>query len=65
MVQTEKRLLWHPRHENKFAVGGGSQITLYEWVPESFEIKQVTSQLDLTLMKVVSCLWLFSLSSIN
>ncbi|KAI0949126.1 hypothetical protein AcW1_008824 [Taiwanofungus camphoratus] len=51
MVQTEKRLLWHPRHENKFAVGGGSQITLYEWVPESFEIKQVTSQLDLTLMK--------------
>ncbi|OBZ71041.1 hypothetical protein A0H81_09439 [Grifola frondosa] len=45
VVQVEKRLVWHPRRENKFAVGGGTQITLYEWVPQSSEIKQVTSQL--------------------
>ncbi|GBE80545.1 WD40 repeat-like protein [Sparassis crispa] len=51
VAQTEKRLLWHPGRENKFVVGGGTQLTLYEWVPESSEIKQVTSQLDLTLMK--------------
>ncbi|KAF9809376.1 hypothetical protein IEO21_07417 [Rhodonia placenta] len=49
--QSEKRLSWHPRHDNRFAVGGGSQITLYEWLPESSEIKQVTAQTDLPLMK--------------
>ncbi|KAJ7727968.1 hypothetical protein B0H16DRAFT_1665587 [Mycena metata] len=47
----EKRLLWHPRQENKFVVGGGSQITLYEWVPEQQEIRHITSQHDLQFMK--------------
>lgn len=51
-VQTEKRLLWHPRLDDKFLVGGGSQVTLYEWVAESSEIKHVTSKQDLNLMKV-------------
>lgn len=52
MVQTEKRVLWNPRHKNKFVVGGNSQITLYEWAPEDPEIRHVTSQHDLQLMKV-------------
>ncbi|KAF8971267.1 hypothetical protein BDZ97DRAFT_1901867 [Flammula alnicola] len=51
MVQPDKRLLWHPRHENKFVVGGGSQITLYEWASEYPEIRHVTSQHDLHFMK--------------
>jgi hypothetical protein len=52
MVQSEKRLLWHPRRDNKFVVGGGSQITLYEWAPDYPEIRQITSQHDLQHMKV-------------
>ena len=52
VVQTEKRLIWHPRLDNKFLVGGGSQVTLYEWLPDSSEIKHVTSKQDLNLMKV-------------
>ncbi|KAJ7672841.1 hypothetical protein B0H17DRAFT_174454 [Mycena rosella] len=51
LVQPEKRLLWHPRQENKFVVGGGSQITLYEWAPEQQEIRHITSQHDLQFMK--------------
>ncbi|KAJ6627385.1 hypothetical protein B0H10DRAFT_2161088 [Mycena sp. CBHHK59/15] len=43
-VIPEKRLLWHPREENKF-------ITLYEWAPEQQEIRHVTSQHDLQFMK--------------
>ena len=54
MVQLDKRLLWHPRHDNKFVVGGNSQITLYEWAPEYPEIRHVTSQHDLHFMKVSS-----------
>ncbi|KAG1739334.1 hypothetical protein EDB19DRAFT_1828902 [Suillus lakei] len=38
-AQAEKRLLWHPRWENKFMVGGGSQMTMYEWAPEESEIR--------------------------
>jgi len=52
MVQPDKRLLWHPRQENKFVVGGNSQITLYEWAAEFPEIRHVTSQHDLHFMKV-------------
>ncbi|PPQ65556.1 hypothetical protein CVT24_010819 [Panaeolus cyanescens] len=48
---TEKRLLWHPRRENKFVVGGNTQITLYEWAPEYPEIRHVTSRHDLQFMK--------------
>ncbi|KAJ7163782.1 hypothetical protein C8R43DRAFT_988631 [Mycena crocata] len=50
-VHPDKRLLWHPRQENKFVVGGGSQITLYKWAPEQQEIRHVTSQHDLQFMK--------------
>ncbi|KAG2039713.1 hypothetical protein BDR03DRAFT_1036078 [Suillus americanus] len=50
-AQAEKRLLWHPRWENKFMVGGGSQMTMYEWAPEESEIRHVTSQNDLQFMK--------------
>ncbi|KDQ55662.1 hypothetical protein JAAARDRAFT_180432 [Jaapia argillacea MUCL 33604] len=51
VVQSEKRLLWHPRRDNKFIVGGGSTIILYEWALNSPEIRHVTSQHDLSLMK--------------
>jgi hypothetical protein len=33
-------------------VGGGSQMTMYEWAPEESEIRHVTSQNDLQFMKV-------------
>jgi len=33
-------------------VGGGSQMTMYEWAPEQSEIRHVTSQNDLQFMKV-------------
>ncbi|KAH7916597.1 hypothetical protein BJ138DRAFT_1201984 [Hygrophoropsis aurantiaca] len=49
--QPEKRLLWHPRWENKFVVGGGSQMSLYQWAPEHTEIRHITSQHDLQFMK--------------
>jgi hypothetical protein len=52
VASAEKRLLWHPRRENRFVVGGASQITLYEWKPEAPEIRHVASQHDLQLMKV-------------
>ncbi|ESK97742.1 wd repeat protein [Moniliophthora roreri MCA 2997] len=48
---TEKRLVWHPRHLNRFIVGGGSQITLYECTTSQPEIRHVTSQNDLQFMK--------------
>ncbi|KAG6840528.1 hypothetical protein C0991_006166 [Blastosporella zonata] len=51
MVQYEKKLLWHPRGANKFLVGGGSQITLYEWAPNHPGIRQITSQHDLQHLK--------------
>ncbi|KAJ4483259.1 hypothetical protein J3R30DRAFT_3284977 [Lentinula aciculospora] len=50
-VQNEKRVLWHPRHTDKFVVGGASQITLYELSDEQPEIRHVTSQHDLQFMK--------------
>ena len=53
--KSDKRLLWHPRGENKFVVGSSTQITLYEWRPEAPEIRHTTSQHDLQHMKVPSC----------
>ncbi|CAK5276104.1 unnamed protein product [Mycena citricolor] len=50
-VNTDKRLLWHPLQRNKFILGGGSQITLYEWAAEEQEIRHITSQHDLQFMK--------------
>lgn len=49
-------MLWHPRGENRFIVGGGSQITLYEWSPDEPAIRHVTSQQDMQHMKVRLCL---------
>ncbi|KAL4248763.1 WD repeat mio family protein [Abortiporus biennis] len=54
MVQAERRLLWHPRLDNKFLVAGGSQITLYEWLANSSQIKHVTSKHDLQTLKCVA-----------
>ncbi|KAF9650593.1 hypothetical protein BDM02DRAFT_1336385 [Thelephora ganbajun] len=51
VASSDKRLLWHPRGENKFVVGSSSQITLYEWRPEAPEIRHTTSQHDLQHMK--------------
>ncbi|VDB83247.1 unnamed protein product [Peniophora sp. CBMAI 1063] len=48
--QADRKILWHPRGENKFVVGGGSQVTLYEWSDEP-SIVQLASQHDLSLMK--------------
>ena len=52
MVQTERRLSWHPRLDNRFLVGGGGQLSLYEWCSDPSEIKPVTSKHDLQMMKV-------------
>ncbi|KAF7424357.1 hypothetical protein PC9H_009664 [Pleurotus ostreatus] len=49
--QSDRRVLWHPRQDTKFVVGGGTQITLYEWTPEFPEIRHITSQHDLQFMK--------------
>ncbi len=54
MVPLEKRVLWHPRKENKFIVGGYSRIVLYEWAAQYPEIRHVTSQHDLHSMKASS-----------
>ncbi|KAI8992887.1 hypothetical protein BD414DRAFT_412412 [Trametes punicea] len=51
VAQADKRLLWHPRGHNRFVVGGSSQLTLYEWIPQSSQIKQVASQTELNAMK--------------
>ncbi|KAI0066182.1 WD40 repeat-like protein [Artomyces pyxidatus] len=52
--QTERQLLWNPRGENRFVVGGLSQITLYEWSPGEPAIRHVTSFQDLSSMKCFS-----------
>ncbi|KAK7693790.1 hypothetical protein QCA50_003362 [Cerrena zonata] len=51
MVLADRRLLWHPRLDNKFLVGGGSQLTVYEWLPDLSEIKHVASKHDLQTLK--------------
>ncbi|KAK2460109.1 hypothetical protein APHAL10511_007875 [Amanita phalloides] len=47
----EKRLVWHPRRDDQFVVGGGTQITLYELAGEYPEIRHVTSRHDLYHMR--------------
>ncbi|THH28339.1 hypothetical protein EUX98_g5852 [Antrodiella citrinella] len=51
MVQSERHLLWHPRLDDRFLVGGGGQLSLYEWLPVSLEIKPVASKHDLQMMR--------------
>ncbi|KAL4078226.1 hypothetical protein V8B97DRAFT_1865454 [Scleroderma yunnanense] len=50
-AQSEKQILWHPRWLNKFVVGGGSQMSMYEWASEQSEIRHLSSQTDLSFMK--------------
>ena len=45
-AQSERRLVWHPRQTNRFVVGGGSQIVLYEWSTSHPGIRHVTSRQD-------------------
>ncbi|KIY53615.1 hypothetical protein FISHEDRAFT_32898 [Fistulina hepatica ATCC 64428] len=49
--QSERRLLWNPRQNSTFAVGSGTQITLYECSSQYPQIKHITSQHDLQYMK--------------
>lgn len=51
-AQAEKHLLWHPRRQHKFVVGGGSQMSMYEWAADRSEIRHLSSQSDLSFMKV-------------
>ncbi|KAH7888971.1 hypothetical protein F5I97DRAFT_2006108 [Phlebopus sp. FC_14] len=50
-TQAEKHLLWHPRWQNKFVVGGGSQMSMYQWDANQSEIRHLSSQSDLSFMK--------------
>ncbi|KAF8134417.1 hypothetical protein EV363DRAFT_1562004 [Boletus edulis] len=50
-AQAEKHLLWHPRRQHKFVVGGGSQMSMYEWAADRSEIRHLSSQSDLSFMK--------------
>ncbi|KIL59700.1 hypothetical protein M378DRAFT_996956 [Amanita muscaria Koide BX008] len=47
----DKRVVWHPRRDDLFVVGGGTQITLYELAREYPEIRHVTSRHDLHHMR--------------
>lgn len=48
----DKRLVWHPRRDDEFVVGGGTQITLYSLAREYPEIRQIASRNDLHHMRV-------------
>ncbi|KAI9507918.1 hypothetical protein F5148DRAFT_1276009 [Russula earlei] len=41
---SEKRITWSPLGQNRFVVGRGSQITLYDWSPEDSSTHSVASQ---------------------
>ena len=51
---SEKRITWSPLGQNRFIVGGSSQITLYDWSPGDSLIHHVASQQDLQSMRVKS-----------
>ncbi|KAI0338210.1 hypothetical protein BDW22DRAFT_1487781 [Trametopsis cervina] len=57
VVQTERRVLWHPRLNNRLLVGSSSQVTLYEWLSESSEIKHVTSSHGQELISMKCMAW--------
>lgn len=48
---SEKRIAWSPLGQNRFVVGGNSQLTLYDWSPED-SILHVASRQDLQSMRV-------------
>ncbi|TFY52032.1 hypothetical protein EVG20_g10733, partial [Dentipellis fragilis] len=49
--QLERRVLWHPRGEDRFAVSSGSQIVVYEYAPDEPAIRDIASQQDLNSLK--------------
>ncbi|KAH8077520.1 hypothetical protein BXZ70DRAFT_1053623, partial [Cristinia sonorae] len=51
MGPSDKRILWHPRLDNRFLVGGSGQLSLYEWLSDSSEIKPITARNDVQMMK--------------
>ncbi|KAI0305481.1 hypothetical protein B0F90DRAFT_1808734 [Multifurca ochricompacta] len=48
---SEKRIVWSPLSQNKFIVGGSSQLVLYDWSPGDSSIHHVASQQDLQSMR--------------
>lgn len=48
----ERRLSWHPRRENQFVVSGASQISLFDWSPETHQFNHIASQHDLQSLRV-------------
>jgi hypothetical protein len=58
VAQTDRRAIWHPRHPDKFAVGGGANISLYEWSKEEGNIRRAASYDDLQHMKASTVLHL-------
>jgi len=55
----DKRLVWHPRRDDEFVVGGGTQITLYGLGKEFPEIRQLASRNDLHHMRGRYCYFLY------
>ncbi|KZO95494.1 hypothetical protein CALVIDRAFT_537869 [Calocera viscosa TUFC12733] len=56
-VQGTRRLdqvIWDPRGSDRFIVGGGTDVKMYEWVPNEGRIKLVTVQTDLQYMKALA-----------
>ena len=52
MMIPDKRVVWHPRLNDQFVVGGGTQITLFELGHEYPEIRQAASRNELHHMRV-------------
>jgi hypothetical protein len=50
----ERRVLWHPRHASRFAVGGpgSGNITIYEYSEGHPSIQHVTSHDEMPYMRV-------------
>ncbi|EJU04337.1 WD40 repeat-like protein [Dacryopinax primogenitus] len=56
-VQGTRRLdqvIWDPRGTDRFIVGGGTDVKMYEWAPDEGKIKLVTVQTDLQYMKALA-----------
>jgi hypothetical protein len=50
---SERRITWSPLGQNRFVVGGSSQLTLYDWSPGD-SVLHVASRQDLQSMRVKS-----------
>lgn len=51
-AKADRRVIWDPRRQNRFIVGGGSQISLYGWNPSSSGFSLITARSEFQLMKV-------------